>query len=70
MAISVRLASTEATFQTKPFKLHKLDSGPDVNVHVTKEDAVHYYTQMQVLLTTLFTYLTQVLLSRQQNGSC
>uniref|UniRef100_F1L1M2 Pyruvate dehydrogenase E1 component subunit alpha n=1 Tax=Ascaris suum TaxID=6253 RepID=F1L1M2_ASCSU len=49
MAISVRLASTEATFQTKPFKLHKLDSGPDINVHVTKEDAVHYYTQMQTI---------------------
>ncbi|VDK51092.1 unnamed protein product [Anisakis simplex] len=49
VAISARLASTEATFQTKPYKLHKLDSGPDVNVSVTKDDAIQFYTQMQTI---------------------
>uniref|UniRef100_A0A915ALK5 Pyruvate dehydrogenase E1 component subunit alpha n=1 Tax=Parascaris univalens TaxID=6257 RepID=A0A915ALK5_PARUN len=49
VAMSARLASTEATFQAKPFKLHKLDSGPEVNMHVTKEDALRYYTQMQTI---------------------
>ena len=35
--------STEATFAVKPFDLYKLDTGPDNNVSVTKEEANTYY---------------------------
>lgn len=47
--MSLRLASTEASFQTKPHKLHKLDSGPSVDVTCTRDEALHYYTQMQTI---------------------
>lgn len=43
--ISKRNAS-EATFQTKPYKLHKLDTGPSTEVTCTKEDGLKYYRQM------------------------
>jgi len=40
---------TEATFDVKPFDLHMLESGPSTSVTVTKEDAIKYYTQMQII---------------------
>lgn len=40
--------ATEATVQiNRPFKLHKLDQGPETTVKLTKDEAVKYYTQMQ-----------------------
>jgi len=39
--------STEATFETKPYKLHKLDSGPSTTVTCNKDDALEMYRQMQ-----------------------
>ncbi|KFM57247.1 putative pyruvate dehydrogenase E1 component subunit alpha, mitochondrial, partial [Stegodyphus mimosarum] len=44
-----RLYSSEATFQTKPYKLHQLDSGPSSDVKVTKEDALKYYRDMMTI---------------------
>jgi len=41
--------STEATFETKPFKLHRLDSGPSTTVTVTRDEAITMYTHMQVI---------------------
>jgi len=41
--------STEATFEVKPCKLHKLDSGPATTVTVTRDEALLMYTQMQVI---------------------
>ncbi|XP_063218293.1 probable pyruvate dehydrogenase E1 component subunit alpha, mitochondrial [Bacillus rossius redtenbacheri] len=38
--------ATEASFETKPFKLHKLDSGPSTQVSVTRDDALQFYKQM------------------------
>lgn len=35
-----------ASFQTKPFKLHRLDYGPSTEVSVTAEDALKYYREM------------------------
>lgn len=46
--IAGRFASTEVTFQTRPYKLHKLDDGPKAEVTLTKEDALDYYRKMQV----------------------
>uniref|UniRef100_A0A7E4VYU1 Pyruvate dehydrogenase E1 component subunit alpha n=1 Tax=Panagrellus redivivus TaxID=6233 RepID=A0A7E4VYU1_PANRE len=45
------LSSTvnEATFQTRPYKLHKLDTPPKSEVVVTRDDAIHYYREMQVI---------------------
>ncbi|XP_060868401.1 probable pyruvate dehydrogenase E1 component subunit alpha, mitochondrial [Metopolophium dirhodum] len=44
-----RNLATEATFDIKAFKLHKLESGPNTTVTVTKEDAINYYKQMQYI---------------------
>lgn len=41
--------ATEASFETKPFKLHKLDSGPSTSVSVTRDDALVYYRRMQTI---------------------
>lgn len=49
LSLTARLASTEATFQTKPFKLHRLDSGPSTDVILSKDDAVTFYRQMQTI---------------------
>lgn len=49
VAFSVRLSSSEATFQTKPYKLHRLESGPSMDVTVTKQEALEYYRLMQTI---------------------
>jgi pyruvate dehydrogenase E1 component alpha subunit len=41
--------STEASFETKPYKLHNLDQGPSTSVSVNKEDALKMYRQMQTI---------------------
>ncbi|XP_015589767.1 probable pyruvate dehydrogenase E1 component subunit alpha, mitochondrial isoform X2 [Cephus cinctus] len=41
--------ATEASFETKPFRLHKLDSGPSTHVSVTKEDALKLYKQLHTI---------------------
>ncbi|KAI5703525.1 hypothetical protein M8J75_012835 [Diaphorina citri] len=48
-SISGRSYASEATFETKPFKLHKLSEGPSNKVTVTKQDALLYYRQMQTI---------------------
>uniref|UniRef100_A0A914PYT4 Mitochondrial ribosomal protein S14 n=1 Tax=Panagrolaimus davidi TaxID=227884 RepID=A0A914PYT4_9BILA len=47
--IGTRFASTEATFQTRPYKLHKLDQRPAAETVLTKKDALDYYRKMQVI---------------------
>lgn len=42
----VRLFSNQATWQTKPYKLHKMDEGPSTDVTVTREDALLLYREM------------------------
>ncbi|MCP9263649.1 Pyruvate dehydrogenase E1 component subunit alpha [Dirofilaria immitis] len=49
IALSIRLASKEASFQTKPYKLHRLESGPSTNVSVTRNDALDFYRKMMVI---------------------
>jgi len=47
-----RQYSTEAenaTFETRPYKLHKLETGPSDNAEVTREQAEKYYLQMQMI---------------------
>ncbi|XP_033230057.1 pyruvate dehydrogenase E1 component subunit alpha type I, mitochondrial-like isoform X2 [Belonocnema kinseyi] len=41
--------ATEASFDTKPCRLHKLEHGPSTKVNVTKEDAIEYYTQLHTI---------------------
>ncbi|XP_065093158.1 pyruvate dehydrogenase E1 component subunit alpha type II, mitochondrial-like isoform X2 [Ochlerotatus camptorhynchus] len=41
--------ATEATFETRAFKLHNLDQGPATTVTVSKEDALKYYSQMYAI---------------------
>ncbi|KAK6630194.1 hypothetical protein RUM43_015054 [Polyplax serrata] len=38
-----------ATFEVRPFKLHKLDSGPSTTVTVSKDEAVKMYKQMSTI---------------------
>jgi hypothetical protein len=42
-------AATEAHFQTKQYKLHKLDTGPSNDVTLKRDDALKYYRQMQLI---------------------
>ncbi|XP_057337743.1 probable pyruvate dehydrogenase E1 component subunit alpha, mitochondrial isoform X2 [Microplitis mediator] len=41
--------ATEASFETKPFRLHKLDSGPSTKVSVTREDALNIYKKLHTI---------------------
>jgi len=41
--------STEATFETKPYKLHKLEEGPSTSVSIGKDEALKLYQQMQTI---------------------
>lgn len=48
MAFSVRALATknEVVFQTKPYKLHRLDSGPETESTLTRDEALEYYREM------------------------
>ncbi|XP_033192956.1 putative pyruvate dehydrogenase E1 component subunit alpha, mitochondrial isoform X1 [Bombus vancouverensis nearcticus] len=41
--------ATEASFETKPFRLHKLDSGPSNHVTVTRDEAIELYKQLHTI---------------------
>lgn len=41
--------ATEATYETKPFRLHKLDNGPSTKVTVTKEEALDLYRKLHTI---------------------
>ncbi|KAL7630072.1 UNVERIFIED_CONTAM: hypothetical protein RMT77_019798 [Armadillidium vulgare] len=50
MTSSPRLTNvTEATFETKDFKLHKLTEGPASSSVITRDDALLYYRQLQTV---------------------
>lgn len=46
---SAKNYATEAKFETKPFKLHHLSTGPATTATVTKDEAIAYYRSMQVI---------------------
>lgn len=48
-AFSKNNFATEATFETKPYRLHKLDTSPSTTVTVNRDDALKYYTQMHTI---------------------
>ncbi|XP_049776491.1 pyruvate dehydrogenase E1 component subunit alpha, mitochondrial-like [Schistocerca cancellata] len=41
--------ATKADFETKPFRLHKLDSGPTTQVSVTRDEALMLYKHMHLI---------------------
>ncbi|XP_043468948.1 probable pyruvate dehydrogenase E1 component subunit alpha, mitochondrial isoform X2 [Leptopilina heterotoma] len=41
--------ATEVSFETKPFRLHKLEKGPSTKVSINKEDAMTMYTQLHTI---------------------
>ncbi|XP_039274411.1 pyruvate dehydrogenase E1 component subunit alpha, mitochondrial-like [Styela clava] len=41
--------ASEATLSVKPFDLHKLETGPSTEAHITRDDALKYYKQMQTI---------------------
>ncbi|GAB6026430.1 hypothetical protein CHUAL_012630 [Chamberlinius hualienensis] len=45
--ICSRFLATTADFETKPYKLYRVDNGPPTSVPCTREDALKYYRQMQ-----------------------
>jgi pyruvate dehydrogenase E1 component alpha subunit len=42
-------SNMSVTFQTRPYKLHKLDQGPANETTLTRKDALDYYRKMQVI---------------------
>ncbi|XP_049957409.1 pyruvate dehydrogenase E1 component subunit alpha, mitochondrial-like [Schistocerca serialis cubense] len=49
LSVSSNGYATEATFDTKEFRLHRLDQGPSTSVKLTREDALQYFEQMQTI---------------------
>nr|CAH7737218.1 unnamed protein product [Callosobruchus chinensis] len=41
--------ATEATFETKPCKLYRLEDAPPTSVTLNKEDAIRMYTRMHTI---------------------
>ncbi|KAK3869518.1 hypothetical protein Pcinc_025181 [Petrolisthes cinctipes] len=41
--------ATEATFETRPYKLHRLEEAPAAQATCTRDNAILYYTQMQMI---------------------
>ncbi|KAJ9601406.1 hypothetical protein L9F63_000430 [Diploptera punctata] len=41
--------ATEASFETKPFRLHHLETGPSSSVTLTRDDALTFYEQMHTI---------------------
>ena len=41
--------ATEASFETKPFRLHKLDHSPSTQVTVTRDDAIELFKQLHTI---------------------
>ncbi|XP_024869865.1 probable pyruvate dehydrogenase E1 component subunit alpha, mitochondrial isoform X1 [Temnothorax curvispinosus] len=41
--------ATEASFETKPFRLHKLDQGPSTQVTVTRDDAIELFKKLHTI---------------------
>ena len=50
-SVALRSMSTknEVSFQTRPYKLHKLDDGPKAETVVTRDEAMDYYRKMQMV---------------------
>ncbi|XP_071801514.1 pyruvate dehydrogenase E1 component subunit alpha, mitochondrial-like [Asterias amurensis] len=71
VAASRHLSSeqTEASFPVLDYKLHKLESGPSSEVTVTREDALKYYRQMQVI-RRLETAAGNLYKSKEVRGFC
>ncbi|XP_063852847.1 probable pyruvate dehydrogenase E1 component subunit alpha, mitochondrial isoform X1 [Scylla paramamosain] len=42
-------STTEATFETRPYKLHRLEEPPLPSTTCTRDDALLYYRQMQII---------------------
>ncbi|XP_076619173.1 putative pyruvate dehydrogenase E1 component subunit alpha, mitochondrial isoform X2 [Colletes latitarsis] len=41
--------ATEAKYEVKPFRLHKLDSGPSTSVTVTRDEALEFYKKLHTI---------------------
>lgn len=41
--------ASQATFETKPCKLHRFENGPPTSAEVTKEQAIEYYSKMMTI---------------------
>lgn len=41
--------ATETTFETKPFRLHRLETGPSTKVSLTRDDALALYEKMHTI---------------------
>lgn len=47
--MSMRCFANEARFQTKPYKLHRLEEGPSNDVVLTREDGLKMYREMMTI---------------------
>lgn len=68
----IRLLSSskkDAVFQTKPYKLHKLDKGPPAEMTMTKDEALHMYKQMNYI-RRMETSASNLYKEKQIRGFC
>ncbi|XP_966627.2 pyruvate dehydrogenase E1 component subunit alpha, mitochondrial [Tribolium castaneum] len=67
--LSVHFYSTEATFELKPFRLHRLETGPATQVTLTKPDALTIYDQMQTI-RKMETAISKLYTAKAIRGFC
>ncbi|WAR07517.1 ODPA-like protein [Mya arenaria] len=61
--------ASEATFETEPYKLHKLTEGPSRTVTMTKEEGMQFYREM-VTIRRLETVAANLYKSKAVRGFC
>ena len=49
LSLGSRSSSSQASFPVKPYKLHRLEQGPATEVHLTRDQALKYYTEMATI---------------------
>ncbi|VDP34045.1 unnamed protein product [Soboliphyme baturini] len=59
----------DAIFQTTPFKLHKLDSGPGTEIKLHRDEALKYYRSMQTI-RRMETTASNLYKEKQIRGFC
>ncbi|XP_060562467.1 pyruvate dehydrogenase E1 component subunit alpha, mitochondrial-like [Ruditapes philippinarum] len=61
--------ATEATFETQPYKLHKLTEGPSTTVSMTRDEGLKFYTDM-VTIRRMETVAANLYKSKAIRGFC
>ncbi|KAH3736703.1 hypothetical protein DPMN_043276 [Dreissena polymorpha] len=68
-AVQASNYATEATFETQPYKLHKLTEGPSTTVKMTRAEGLQFYKEM-VTIRRMETVAANLYKSKAIRGFC